>query len=207
MSWRGRKVRQLRETIAILGDGECEFWYFQMLKRHEFQAPFAIKPELPAKSTLKAQFQRAVELSGEYDQVYWVVDLDVVLEEDRTWTKGGQSPLNEFNNMKGLLSKKHPNVQILINNPCLEYWFLLHFEKIRGGFSHCDAVRKALLKHLPDYDKNKKYFTQGTDIYQRLRPLLPEAIARSKAIGNWNPELPYSPVAEIGALVEKLHSR
>lgn len=200
-------LRRARQTIAVLGDGECEFWYFQMLKRNEPQIQFALKPEIPRKSNIDWQYERAVALSSEYDFVYWVIDLDVILAEDRVGKKGDHSPLKKFQKLIDRISKKYSNVKVLINNPCLEYWFLIHYEDTRTGFANCGAALKKLKKQLPAYEKNQRFFTQqGSDIYLRFKPLLPQAIFRSKQIGEWKEEYPHDPVAEIGYLVEKLLS-
>ncbi len=48
-------------------------------------------------------------------------------------------------------------------------------------------LEKELKKYLSDYHKTEKYFKNARqDIYQRLKPLLQQAIKRAKAIGEFN---------------------
>ncbi|WP_435524767.1 hypothetical protein [Chryseobacterium indoltheticum] len=47
-----------RKRYAIIGDGECEIWYFQMLKKHNPSLPINIEPKLAVKTTLENQFKK-----------------------------------------------------------------------------------------------------------------------------------------------------
>ena len=71
------------------------------------------------------------------------------------------------------------------NNPCLEYWLLLHFEDTAAPFPDCDSARKRLKKHLHNYEKSEKFYTkEGKDIYLQLKPNLSKAKARAMRIAN-----------------------
>lgn len=57
-----RNKKQLPFTpipqIAVLVDGETEFWYLQMIKRNEKAIKVAIKPEIPQHKKLSKQFEQ-----------------------------------------------------------------------------------------------------------------------------------------------------
>lgn len=54
--------------------------------------------------------------------------------------------------------RKHPNIRIrlLMTTGCVEYWYLLHYEKIRPSIQSVpekERVMTLLKKHSPAYDK------------------------------------------------------
>ncbi|MEM6724172.1 MAG: RloB domain-containing protein, partial [Bacteroidota bacterium] len=88
-----------------------------------------IRPKLSKKKSLKDQFHFvwSEAESEEIDQVIWIFDLDVILKEDRASKKSANSPLDEFLRYRETLQKAFEKVTLLVNTPCLEFWFLLHF--------------------------------------------------------------------------------
>ncbi|MGC3979399.1 MAG: RloB domain-containing protein [Paludibacteraceae bacterium] len=74
-----------------------------------------------------------------------------------------------------------------MNNPCLEFWFLLHNKETSKYFATYTDLEKELKKHLSDYQKTEKYFKNPRqDIYQRLKPLSGKAIKNATLIGKFN---------------------
>ena len=120
-----------KPKVAVVVDGETEGWYLAMLNRNEPNARFQIKPEIPQRKSLSDQYDKVLSLSDNYDQVIWIIDMDVVLKENREAKKGQPKPLDEF-----LKYKKHlesiTHVTVIINQPCIEFWLLLHFEYTQG---------------------------------------------------------------------------
>ena len=172
-----KRLHKSKPTFAVIGDGECEFWYFQMLKRNERSLQVTIKPDIPQKKKLKDLRDRVIEYSKDYDKVFWVVDLDVIVSESRLVAKGEESALQEFKKYVNEIEKKTKNVTIILNNPCLEFWLLLHFEATGKYFDNCNDVTKRLRKHLPNYEKTENYYTkQNDDIYLKLKSKLNIAI-------------------------------
>ncbi len=174
---------ETKVKFAIIVDGECESWYFQMLSRNEKSIRADLKPEIPQKKKLKQQFDKVVELSKHYDKVFWIVDYDVISSETRLAKRGTETPEQAFNKYIQIIGKKYSNVVIIINNPCLEFWLLLHFETTGRYFENCEDATRQLKKHLPDYEKTRKYYTkQDNDIYLRLKPILKNAIANASKL-------------------------
>lgn len=198
-----RKSKNIRHrinpTFAVVVDGETEFWYLQMLKRNERGIRVNIKPEIPGNKSTKEQYNLVTDLSGrEYSKVFWIVDLDKIIKESREVPKGRKSPLMIFIEYRAYLYKKFRNVEVIVNNPCFEYWLLLHFEKTSKIFDNCSAAENQLLKHLDDFMKTKKYFTkQDNDIYLKLKPHLKNAIQNSMALGKFDAQEPAKAMCEM----------
>lgn len=204
---RDRKQLQLKgkPKYAVLVDGETEFWYLQMLKRNERLIKVDIKPEIPQKKKLADQFSKAIELSKDYDMVFWIIDLDTVLNESQQAKKGVENPIEVLLKYKQTIADKHKNIILIINQPCLEFWFLIHFVSTSKAFTNCDEARKQLVKHLPDYDKTEKYFVkQDDDIYKKLRSKLGEAISKSSKMPTFNKSAPYNGLTEMHKFFDKL---
>ncbi|NOZ45838.1 MAG: RloB domain-containing protein [Chlorobi bacterium] len=167
--------RPKNNTFAIVVDGETEVWYFQMLKRNEPFLQVNIEPKIPQKKKLSDQYKKVCELSEDYTKVFWVIDLDVVIAE---------SKINELKEYINELKKEEfNNVITIFNNPCLEFWFLLHFTQTTKYFSKCKETEKQLKKQkeFKDYQKTRKYFTkQDNDIYLKLKSRLSTALTNAK---------------------------
>lgn len=208
-----RKNKQPRfkskPKFAFVVDGECEYWYIHMLKRNEREIGIDLKPEIPQKKAIKEQFDRVKELSKDYDKVFWIIDLDVVNSETQTKQKGKKTPLQELEEylkeIESLNAKEErPRITVIINNPCLEFWFLLHFEETSKYFNDCDKAGKQLKKHLPSYEKTQKYFTsQDSDIYLRLKPHLATAIKNAGKIKAFDIKKPYVGIAQMHLFFEQ----
>ena len=195
-----------KKVYAILVDGETEKWYLQLMKQHE-SIPVDIKPDLHKKKKLKEQYVNVVEYSKHYDMVIWVVDIDKMIKEDKETKKGMVSKIKEF---KGYVNKlnKLDNVKIIINTPCLEYWFLLHFNDKGKYLQTCDSVVQELKKIelLKDYKKSHTYyFKYNNDIYNKLKPNLVSAIANANKLGSFDFVNPESAKAEMYKIFDILN--
>ena len=79
---RGKKI-QTKQAFAVVVDGKTEYWYLQMLIHNEPYISSNIKPQVPKKN-IDQQYKLVTKLSEEeYDKVFWIVDLDVLLKEER----------------------------------------------------------------------------------------------------------------------------
>lgn len=184
-----RKIKvQVNPSFAFVVDGETEIWYLQMLKRNERQLKVNIEPKLPQKKSIEEQYKLVKKLSeSEYSKVFWLVDLDTIIKKSIETPKGKKTPLSSFNKLRHLLIRNHNNVTIIVNNPCLEFWFLLHFERTSKFFDKCSKAEAELKNHIKDYEKTRKYFTkQDNDVYCRLKPHLNTAIVNSESLGRFD---------------------
>ncbi len=181
MTRRRHKISKPRkDTFAIVVDGKTEVWYFQMLKRNETALQVNIEPKIPLKKKLSEQYDKVIELAEDYTKVFWVIDLDVVIAESKAGQKGKP---NQIQHLKAYLEElaNYENVITILNNPCLEYWFILHFNQTTKYLPQCKNAEAELKKHLKDYQKTQIYFTkQGNDIYLKLKPKLSTALKNAQ---------------------------
>ena len=178
---KNKKFRPVQEVYVIVVDGETEVWYFQMLLRNEPNLKVRVLPRIPQKRRLSDQYKNVLVIAADATQVFWIIDLDKLVQESRLTKKGVKSPIQEFKEYQNVILNKYSNITIIINNPCFEYWILLHYKSTTKNFNNCAEVEKELKKHLPDYEKTRNYYIkQNNDIYARLKQRLPEAIKNSR---------------------------
>ncbi len=148
------------------------------------------------------QFKLVCDLAkSEYDRVFWIVDLDNIIKESNETPPGARSSLAYFSELKTNLSNAFPNVQTIVNNPCLEFWFLLHFIKTSKSYRRCSDVSRVLKVHLKGYEKNEKFFKKrDNDIYLKLKPYLPQAIENARVLGPFESEYPFKAKCEMNDL-------
>jgi hypothetical protein len=196
---------KVKPKYAIVVDGECEFWYIQMLKRNERLININLEPKIPQKKKLSEQYELVIELSKIYDKVFWVIDFDVINSETHSVSKGKKAPIYEFKGYYDNIEKNYKDVHLIINNPCLEFWILLHFEMTSKYFDSCDKVIKKLKTHTPvsDYKKSQKYYTkQGSDIYLKLKPFLKQAITNSNKLKEFDFQNSHSGLSQMQLFFE-----
>jgi len=187
MARRRKRKIQGGKTYAFVVDGQTEVWYLQMLKRNERELKIDIKPELPNKKSLEEQYRLVEERAQDYTKVFWIVDYDVIRRESIMAKKGTESSEQLFIKLRNK-AQKVDNVVVIVNDPCLEFWFLLHYKKTSRLFTECSAAEKQLVKYLEDYEKTEKYFTkQGQDIYLKLKGRLGKAVEHAEDLGPFDP--------------------
>lgn len=191
-----------KKTYAIVGDGDCEKWYFQLLKDKE-QLTINIQPQLLKKATLTKQYEYVQELAKTFDKVFWIVDYDVIEKETKECKKGEEKRSLEFARYyKDLVLFE--NVKILVVNTCFEYWLYLHFKYSKKNYKDCDETGKDLKKEFPVYEKTEKFYKKSNaDIYSTLKPRLPLAITNAGKLGDFDLQNPGNPVCEIHKLFKK----
>ena len=184
-----RKNRNLVvPTFSFVVEGETEIWYLQMLKRNEQKLRINIEPKLPQRKSIEEQYHLVTSLAKrEYSKIFWIIDLDVIIKESRVNQKDNLTPLQRLIKCKEELKKNYKNVTVIINNPCLEFWFLLHYKETSKLFNTCNEAAKELKKYLQDYEKTQKYYTkQDNDIYLKLKSHLKNAISNSSKLGEFD---------------------
>ncbi len=187
-----------KQKFAFVVDGECEFWYINMLKRNEKAINVDLKPEIPQKKKLCDQFLKVQELCAHYDKVFWIIDFDVIKSETQKAKKGIKTACQAFKAYCDEINKSFENIVVIINNPCLEYWILLHFETTSKYYETCDGVTKQMKKYLPEYNKSQVFYTkQDNDIYLRLKPLLSKAIINAERLEKFDFQNPDSGMSQM----------
>jgi RloB-like protein len=166
MSRNSKPIKPTNKRIAVVGDGQTEKIYFDKLKEVEGLRNVSLKPDLPKNvGSYRGVFDKAESLYEQgYDEVYCLIDMDKVLSDNT---------LAKYLTDKKRIKKK--GMVVFESNPCIEFWFLLHFVRTTKPFSNCESVEKELQKYLPNYTKNQQYLVQA-NIYKLLQPNLLKAI-------------------------------
>jgi hypothetical protein len=187
-----------RKTISILVDGETELWYLQMLRRTENIPGVTLRPDLPQAKKLIDQFEEVKRNAKEFDFSVWILDLDVIIRE---------RAIDELDHYQKQLADIK-NVYVLVNTPCLEFWFYQHFKDSGRYFPDCDSVMREFksIPVLKDYGKTKKYFVENTpNIYDRLKPHLGTGISNAAKRGKFDSSKPHVGLAEMHSLFKILN--
>lgn len=193
-----KSLRQLEKVDLFIVDGKTEKWYLELYKRICPSKKFDIKPELSVGS-LESIIELIKSRLKDYENIYWIVDLDVLIKEDIERKKGSRSKLEIFKVAYLRFSKKS-NVHILVNNPCFEYWILLHFKFKSINSTKCGDILSELekIKDLDGYSKSEDYYKNPRiNLLERVIPNLPNAIKNAKNLGDFDVDNPTKPVVEI----------
>ena len=165
----------MKPNFFVFCEGETEMAYVKFL-RSLYRAPIQVIPK-KGKSNISEDF--IVKSKNEYvqtdqDKVFLMYDLDV----------------------DGMLEQlqKIPNAELLVSNPCVELWFLLHYQEQKTEISSDKCIKK-LQKFSNEYKKGilseeeKTFLAEKKDL----------AIERAKnMIGYQNPS------STVYKLLEKL---
>jgi hypothetical protein len=180
-------------SIYVLVDGECEQDYLTSIKTVEpFQSILSsqkvkIAPDIPKTKSLDAQFKAVSKALDDYDKVFWIVDYDVIRKETLMQKKGTQTSLEKFSvlskkfkELVALKKYKDKEVYVLINNPSIEFWYLLHYENTSRLYTTSEEAEKKLATHLASYTKNDEKFRKS--IFSLLQANLGKAIQNAELL-------------------------
>lgn len=142
-----RNTHDTRQVIHIVGEGLTELFYFSHIKRlRNYRC--SISPRLFENNSIEKIEKKIKELLKEDVFVNCIFDADV-------------SRRSEAENKKLAALKhryeKNKNVLLCDSLQSIEYWFLLHYEDTCRHFNDSDATVKALLRHMPTYNKSRKF--------------------------------------------------
>lgn len=167
----------MKPNFFVFCEAESEVAYISHL-RSQYRVPIQI---IPRKSDSNISARYIENCKREYvatknDKTFLMFDLDV----------------------DGMLVhlQSIPDAVLLVSNPCIELWYLLHFEK-----SHAELTQNACIKKLK---KHLEHYTKGTlalSEKQQLSQKVLEAMARAKVLDTYN-----NPSTTIYKLIELLES-
>ena len=155
--------RTVTKSIAIIGEGETEWFYFDSL-RIACRYPFKVAPDFPQHSDIN-HILKLVEsyLNKQYDYIVCLFDMDRLYQYP--------SEMQLYQRAKKEYSKKKyaGKVMFIETNPCTEFWFLLHFlpNVACRRYESYDQLLPELQKYMPGYEKTKRYFIR-TKLYKYL---------------------------------------
>ncbi|MFA8450113.1 MAG: RloB family protein [Bacteroidales bacterium] len=207
---RGRSAcngkRDAKPQYLFVVDGETEKWYLQQMISVEKITEFHIRPELPKKKTLASLCEFVKESSKLYDKVFWIIDLDTILKEEKEKKSKSKSPLSDLKKYVSEL-KDVDNVFIIVNNPCLEFWYLQHYKKTGRFYPQCnDIIKEFKGTELFGYKKTERYYKKSkADIYTKLKPMLAKAINNAKSLGTFDTNQTQKGVTEMYKIFERVN--
>ena len=171
-----RKKRKMNPTYWVFCEGETEEAYINFLKSH-FRLP-SIQIKAKVKGNSINQNYIAQYLKGAFttskDQVFLLYDIDAPKMLDRLC--------------------KIEDCELLISNPCIEFWFLLHYKNHKAVCKEAFCIKE--LKN-----RNGKYRKGVIDdqLLEKLVDKMDKAIERAKALDS-----PKNPSSTLYRLVELL---
>lgn len=144
------KGKQMKPNFFVFCEGETEIAYVKFL-RSLYRAPIQVIPK-KGKSNISEDYiekSKNEYVQTEQDKVFLMYDLDV----------------------EGMLEilQKIPNAELLVSNPCIELWFLLHYQEQKTEMSSDKCIQK-LLKVSKEYKKGalseeeKKVFAENREL-------------------------------------------
>ncbi len=148
----------LKKSIAIIGEGETEWFYFDSLRIYH-RYPFKVAPDFPRHSDIDHILKLAKRyLDEEYDYVICLIDMDRIKHVSAEWKK-----YQRHKNKEKKKKRKNQGQIIFVETfPCMEFWFLLHFipNLSTKRYNSYEDILPELRKYMPEYEKTKKYFRQ-----------------------------------------------
>lgn len=201
------KPCQTKPTYAVVVDGETEQWYIHVLKQNNSHLEgIRLYPTIPQRKKLEDQYQEVLSNVKDSDKVIWIIDYDVIDKERREARKGTKTAHAKLKEYIHTLKENYADkVVVIVNNPCLEFWFLLHFEGTNKYYRTYNNLISQLKKHLPNYEKKRSYYiNKAEDIYVRLLDFLPSAIENSRRNPDFDFEEPHVGIAQMYKLFDCL---
>lgn len=171
--------RKSNPSIVVIVDGKDEKWYVQKVKEHYPSAilhQVKIVPELAQKKKIDQLFDDAKDKLGKgYTQAVLIVDFDDIGKDGRE-LKRFKELYTQYAGVKGknaAVGKSYKwmeKLTLIVNSPCVEFWYILHFDKTTKYYPDFAQLKQDLRKipALHDYDKGEEYYNNNPDIYMRL---------------------------------------
>jgi hypothetical protein len=187
---RKQGFKEPHKSILIVAEGiKTEPIYFNSLKK-KLRLPMINVEVVPAGAAPITVVDEAISLRNDrkkiakksptqvpYDIVYCVVDVEA--------PKADSLP-------KAVDKAKANNLEIILSNPCFEYWYLLHFRKTSSPFNTSQDVKSALRHEHPAYCESDKtifdvVFDKTHEAIKRSKEVLNEQHNNTEDISNCNP--------------------
>lgn len=179
----GRKIRlsrgkQMKPNFFVFCEGETEIAYVKFL-RSLYRAPIQVIPK-KGKSNISEDFiERSKNdyVKTEQDKVFLMYDLDV----------------------DGILEhlQKISKTILLVSNPCVELWFLLHYQEQKTRLSSYECVKK--MKKVSKGYKKGALSVEEKDVLAKNKEL---AVERARILAEYN-----NPSTTVFRLLEMLKDR
>lgn len=172
---RCQSYKEPRKSILIISEGsKTEPIYFKWLKSNLQLA--MVEVEIVGEGAAPINVvDRAIELRGErkkfakrsitkaaYEIIYCVIDVE--------------APVPHESLSRAINKAKDNKLDVILSNPCFEYWYILHFRKTSAPFGTSQDAKSALRQEHPAYNEN------DTTIFEVIYDKTSDAIKHSKEV-------------------------
>lgn len=183
------KKKAPKRAVVVIVDGQDEQMYLEQAKCYYCSSKpelrsIKVKPELPEKKKKKKVSElfdfAKKKLQEEYTDVILILDFDGPLNNPnefeqfkKYYEKYKLVKENKLTTKDTRGYKWMENITLIVNSPCIEYWFLLHFAK-NNTTKFYQTYKPELekdVKKLPnfrDYDKSEDFYQKNPDLFTRL---------------------------------------
>lgn len=153
----GKKIKPL---IFVFCEGESEMEYIKFLREKYSDVAVIQKPvkglfeDADKKFKKEARFRNNAEVT---DEIWFFFDVDD--GQTGSWEKNRKI----ISTLKRLRKKPGIKVRLLMTTGCVEYWFLLHYKKVRPSIQTVvdkENVIKMLMNQCPGYSKGDTVTTR-----------------------------------------------
>ncbi len=206
---RGLRQRKIRPVILIVTEGsQTEPKYFEHFRTRQKNIDIRIvgarssagETDYVSLVRKAIDYQNKNQISiAKGDSIWVVADGDV--------NYNNPNPVDNKNQQLQRARKMAlaRGIQIIISNPCFEFWYLMHFQYTTKFLKSYDEVKNILNKYLPEYEKT-------TDVYENLKAYTTDAIQRAGKLEQYHQQngealplgIAVNPFTEVGKLVEKI---
>lgn len=174
-----KTIRIPRKLILVICEGETEKSYVELLKRH-YRLPVTIKTKVSGNQInnrlVKEYLNEAGVGHGDDYKIFYVYDSDIDII------------VNRLRKLEG---------NLILTNPCMELWFLLHMEHRQRESSSDEVLRRLRQTHAAWQSYIKGCLTTAqSDVLLANTDI---AVERAKTL-NW----PDNPSSNIFAFIETL---
>ena len=119
-----RKPRRMKKVILVVCEGETEAAYVDFLKQY-YRSPIKIVPKVSGHDVNRrklGEFRKSLKLSSNDNiKTFLMYDLDI---------QGFYEKLNSL------------DATLLLSNPCIELWFLLHNKDLRAELTASECIKR-----------------------------------------------------------------
>lgn len=134
-------------VLILCGAEKTESAYFTGLRKLRQNPALSIKIKEKGVDPVKlVRYAAKIRQEQEFDEVWCVVDVD------------------NFDLKPAVGEARDLGIELVVSNPCFEYWLLLHHEHCTAHLKDYEATARRLKKHLPDYDKTKLRFADFAEL-------------------------------------------